>query len=251
MKKKSEIEFNKKSLLVIIVLDVLIIGFFLAEVNAADPVSPDSISISSNTTRAAPSAKMVNISGGYIANMNLSATVQNTRWKAFVGHVIGRFTLQDENGAQIFDWSLTSNTGRVYATRNSSSPTWTNVECANLTTLNAENTLLEHSNVNDNLTATFNISAGASHNPFYVGGVYINSNTCPTLNTYKNNATQDSDFEEMALYDNTNVFFSTILEDDETGYNSLDYDFQMIIPENGNSSRSVITAYYLYVEVGT
>jgi hypothetical protein len=242
---------NVKQLLFVIIFFAILFGIYIQLISAVDPAPPDVLSISSNTTRSTPSAKIVNISGGYIANMNLTATVQDVRWKAFVGNVIGKFTLQDSSGAQIYDWNLASNTGRVYASRNTSSPSWTNINCSNLTTLNAENALMEHINVNDNLTVTFNITYQATHSAFYVGSKYLPANRCPTLNTYKDNATQDTDFEEMALFDESNIVYATILENDMNGYNSLNYDFQMIVPENGNSSFSGATAYYLYVEIGT
>ncbi|MBR9705072.1 hypothetical protein GOV12_06685 [Candidatus Pacearchaeota archaeon] len=252
MNRKKRKESIPIQLLIVLIGFSVFFGLLIGNnVNAADPQSPDILNVTSNTTKPAPTAQMVNVSGGRVVHMNLTASTQNPRWKAFIGHVIGKFTLQDSSGAEIYDWTLSSNTGRVYATRNTSSPNWTAVNCSNLTHLNTENSNLEHTNVNDNLTITFNVTATATHAAFYVGGVYINANSCPTLNTYKNNASQDDDFEEVALYDNHNVFFAAILENDMQGYDSLDYDFQMIVPENGNSSKSVSTAYYIYVEVGT
>lgn len=242
IEKNIEVSFIILSIAFIICINVI-------NIFAATPQPPDFLNVTENTTRETPSVKMVNISGGYIAVMNLTATVQNTRWKAFVGQLYPSLTLQDSSGAQIYDWTLTTTTGRIYATRNSSSPTWVNVECANLTTLNEENVLLEHANVNDNLTKTFNITAGATHGGFNIGAVSFSNDTCPTLNTYKENATQDTDFEEIALYDDSNIFFTTLLESNVEGYNHEQFDFQMIVPENGNSSRSIVTAYYIYVEL--
>ncbi|MBR9705069.1 hypothetical protein GOV12_06670 [Candidatus Pacearchaeota archaeon] len=251
MKKKQMEKKISKQILIVIIVFSIITGLFIVNVNASDPEGPDDLSITSNTTKPTPTAQMVNVSGGRMIQMNLTVSTQNPRWKAFIGHVIGKFTLRDSNGAEIYDWTLSSSTGRVYATRQSSSPNWTAVNCSNLTHLNTENSALQHTNTNDNLSATFNISTNATHTAFYVGGVYVNANTCPTLNTYVDNLTQDSDFEEVALYDNSNTFYAAILEDDMQGYDSLDYDFQMIVPENGNSSVNISTAYYIYVEVGT
>jgi hypothetical protein len=65
---------------------------------------------------------------------------------------------------------------------------------------------------------------------------------------------QNTRFEEMALYDGTNltngnVIFSTVLELDKYGYNNQTYDFQMILPERGLDGWSSSTAYYFYMEL--
>jgi len=241
---------NKKSLLIL--LSIIIGVFLIILISAANnPVGPDTLNITSNTTKSTAGATMVNISGGYVASINITATVQDTRWKAFVGRVSGAFSLQDSTGSTVYNWALTSITGRIYATRNSTTVSWANVNCSNITTLNQENINMNHSNANDNLNMTFNYSTGATHKSFYVGSRLMVNNTCPTLNTFKNNASQDTNFEEMALYDGYNVFYATILDPSQIGYNAQTYDFQMIVPENGAASFQGATAYYLYVELGT
>jgi hypothetical protein len=224
-------------------LTALLISFAGA---ASEPTGPTSVVNLGNTTKNASSAYVFNISGGYIATLNMSATIQNPRWKAFVGWITGKFTLSDANGSTIFDWTLSTTNGRIYATRNSSTISWTSINCSNVTFLEQENYRLNHTNRDDNITATFD---DTSHNPFWVGSKYIAASTCPTLNTYVNNVTS-SKFEEMALYDYvTNTVYATILEQDEVGYNGLNYDFQMLVPENGAASFEGSTAYYLYVEI--
>jgi hypothetical protein len=225
-KKKKDRGINKTEIIILLfgILFILLILY----VNAADPVSPDSISVSKNETKGAASSQIVNISGGYIATLNLNATIQDSRWKAFVGNVSGSYTLDDSSGATIYDWTLSSITGRVYATRKTTSVTWGSIVCASVANLNAENTYLSHTSPDDNLNVTFNTTAGATHNPFYVGGVLIPADTCPTLNTYRNDNPQDSYFEEMALYDTSTLVYATIMEQDEVGYDGATYDFQMV-----------------------
>lgn len=238
----------KKKREVIFLLALLGVTLFSMGVLAVDPVGPDSVSLGSNETGVSASAYTLNISGGYIQKLNLTANVQDPRWKAFVGEVFGTFSLDDASGSTIYDWSLSTVTGNVYATRQSGSVSWSSIVCANTTTLEEENVAMNHTNVDDNITATF---SGSTHDAFYVGGVQITANSCPTLNTYVNNATQDVTFEEMSLYDGSNIIYSTILEQDSTGYDGGSYDFQMIVPEKGIPGYSGATAYYLYVELGT
>lgn len=213
---------------------------------AIDPEGPGFLNITSNETKETQSSEVVNISGGYIATINITTTVQNPRWKAFVGDVSGSFTLDDSSGSTIYDWTSTVTSGRIYATRDSGSIEWSSVNCSNTTQLEAENTAMSHNNTYDNITATF---SDTTHNPFWVGGVSIGQNECPTLNTYVDNSTQDTDFEEMALYDGTSIIYATILENDADGFDENNYDFQMIVPENGANGFSGATAYYIYVEV--
>lgn len=226
----------------------LFLMIFLFSFVIAAPVGPDDIEFNSNETKTVAAAQMVNISGGYIASYNLTATIQNPRWKAFIGEVTGSFTLDDSSGSTIYDWTLSSITGRVYSTRNDSTLSWALVNCSNVTSLEEENVNMVHTNTDDNITATFDDN---THGSFYVGAVNIEANSCPTLNTYVNNATQDSSFEEVALITEENIVYATLLEENAVGYDGNTYDFQMIVPENGTVGFSGATAYYLYVEIGT
>jgi len=251
---------QKKLVEVFLVLAVGLAILLLIRVQAADPVGPDSIDVLRNVTKNTTATKMINISGGRIGTFDVNATIQNPRWKAFIGNVTGRFTLTDPEGATVFDWTISSITGRIYATANSTALSWSSINCSNVTSLELENIKFNHTRADDNITVTFNatinstddnLTVSGSHNPFYVGNRYMPANTCPTLNTYENSNPQDTDFEEVALYDGGNIVYATLLEDNEAGYNGYKYDFQMIVPEIGLADFSGATAYYIYVEIGT
>jgi len=229
---------------------MLFFFLFLDLVKGA-PVGPDSVVVESNQTKSAAGAYMLNTSGGYVTILNLTANIQNPRWKAFIGRVTGSFTLDDASGSTVYDWALATVAGEVYATRNSSTINWNNLTCASVASLNLENTRLSHTSPADNLTVTFNVSSGATHREFFVASRNISQNSCPTLNTYVNNNTQDSVFEEVALYEaiGSNIVYATILEQDAAGYDGRPYDFQMIVPEVGTPGWDGATAYYLYVEL--
>jgi hypothetical protein len=241
-------------LLIAIIASILFLVsvIFTTKVDAANPVGPDSLTLVSNETKETNSnGSMINISGGRIATININATIQNPRWKAFVGNIIGKFTLQDSSGSTIYDWSLSILTGRIHATRTSGTVTWASINCSNITTLNQESINMNNTNPDDNLTVTFNTTAGATHSAFYVGTRYISANTCPTLNVYRNNASSDSYWEEMALYDTSNIVYTSLIDENEVGFDGQTYDLQMIVPENGLPSFTGSTAYYLYIELGT
>ncbi len=249
-KKEIKLE-NIERFIVVFVLCSFLIFLFLGFVFAADPVNPDDFTSIANSSKGSPTAKIWNISGGNISTFNLSATVQNTRWKAFVGNMTGSFTLDDASGSTIFDWTLSTITGRIYATRNSGSINWSGITCSNTTLMEQENGWLSHTSIIDNITATFDES---DHDTLNVGPVTLQSDTCPTLSTYVDNSSQEQGadvFEEMVIIDNTNkTVYATILEADEGGYDGELYDFQMLVPENGSAAWTSSIGYYIYVELG-
>ncbi len=240
----------KTGLLAFLLFVALFAFLIFSEVNAT-PSGPDSAVIESNTTKGSVGAYTLNISGGRVVVFNMSSQIQDIRWKAFIGRVTGSFTLDDASGSTVYDWSLATVAGEVYATRNSSTINWNNLTCASVADLNEENSELGHTSLADNLTATFNITAEATHEEFFVAARNISQNSCPTLNTYVANNTQDTYFEEVALYESVggNMVFATILEQDAYGYDNRTYDFQMIVPEVGTPGWDGATAYYLYVEL--
>lgn len=246
---KEKMEKRKISSFLAVVIVFLMLGVFTNVIFVrGQPYGPDDADIISNETREYVPGKEINISGGYIATMNLTVTAQNRRWKSFVGSVTGKYTLDDAAGSTIYDWATTVTEGRIYATMNSSSPNWEGIECANETILELENINMNHTNPEDNISATFN---NQSHDIFWVGGIQISANTCPSLNTYVDGEAQSNYFEEMVLHDNEgNIIYASILEDSIQGYDGEDYDFQMIVPEMGSPGFSGSTAYYLYLELG-
>ena len=212
--------------------------------------APDAptISIIKNETKSSGTSAFVNTSGGSITTMVLNSTTQNLRWKAFVGNVSGSLTLDDASANTIFDWSLAEIVGEVYATRSSTTVSWADVNCSTQTNITNEEIAMSHTNnPSDNISTTFNQQ---NHPEFYVGSVNIPLNDCYSLYTYKNDTAQSSDFAEILLHDKTNVVYATIIEQNALGFNpNQTYDFQMILPENGQESWSSSTAYYFYVEL--
>jgi hypothetical protein len=242
---------NKKGkterILAMVPIALMCVVFFVGFV-FADPTGPGSsnINVTSNETYAGQTTgDLVNISGGRIAAINISANVINPRWKAFVGWVNGQLALRDATGDTIYDWTLAVSSGEVYATRTSGTVTWAGINCSNLSVLEAENVALGHSNIYDNITATF---SEVNHSAFVVASETILSDSCYSTNTYINNVSQGLDFEEVILYDGTNNVFATILEDNLPGFDGTGYDFQMIIPQNATIGAAN-TPYYIFVEI--
>ena len=157
--------------------------------------------------------------------------------------------------------AATSVSGEIFAVNTTASVQWGNITCVNLT--NATGTLddmngatkINGSTLNqqyfiaqedeDRITATFNYSFGGS---ITIGTVAIDStNACPTAYLNVNNNSQTADYVELLLFDNASALvFGTIIEPDATvGFDSKEWNFQMIVPQENAS----VGTYYFYVEL--
>jgi hypothetical protein len=213
--------------------------------------SGPTITFVNNESKTPQPAALLNTSGGTITTVTLNVTSQNLRWKAYVGNITGTLTLDDASDNTIFDWALTEVNGEIYATRQQASINWTGINCSNSTHIELENVAMNHTNRDDNITATF---SSQTHSAFYAGTSEILADTCHSVYTYVNSSSQQSYFEEVVLYDGTNVsngniVYATPLEKDVFGFDNETYDFQMILPERGLPTWTGSTAYYFYVEL--
>jgi hypothetical protein len=201
----------------------------------------------SNSTDSGPVQNAVfrNDSGGTLTTLTLNFTQQNLRWKAYVGNVSGRYVLQDSSNYSIYDWTFSSNSGEVYATR-ADSVTWGAIACADTTEITTEQTAINQNSGNsDTIAATFNANL---HDAFAVGTVSIDADTCNSTATNVNGAAQTAVFQEVLLHDQATAFvYTTLLDYGTAGYNTQEYDFQMIVPEDEITAGN--TGYYFYVEL--
>lgn len=238
------INTKRKIFMILLVIFTLSMLFY----TLAIPTGP---TIVSNTTETVTPKSGLNLStaGGSFTTLVLNITQQTSRWKAYVGNVTGKLVLQDISNYTIYDWTLSSVTGEIYATRSSSTPSWGNIKCANSTLINSEESALNIASTNaDSINKTFNTS---KHKSFLVGVVNITNSTCPAIFTYINSTKQaiaeNSSFQEVLLTDNTNFIYSAILENAKLGFDLGHYDFQMIVAED--ETKTTPTPYYFYVEI--
>jgi hypothetical protein len=211
---------------------------------------PTGIDIVSNTTEQpdATPATSLTTAGGTFTTLILNGTFQNPRWKAYVGNISGMLTLDNAAGHSIYDWNLTTITGEVYISRNSSI-SWTTIGCSTPARISAEHAFLHHTYSSvDNINNTFNMTI---HKGFYVSTTQIANSTCRSIATYVNDAKQAANenaaFQEILLTDNTNLVYTTLLENNRAGFDNALYDFQMIVPEDDTITTP--TTYYFYAEI--
>jgi hypothetical protein len=240
----------KKGLVFFLLLACVSLSFFPSIL--ADP-SGASISgavtangpIVSNGTRSDPRAT--------ITTLALNSLQQDQHWKAYVGNVTGRLTLDNPNNYTIYDWDLSSITGQVYASRYNNL-TWTTVTCASQGLIVNESTFHNMtSSSSDRINTTFNWTI---HKQFNVGANTIAQNTCNSTVTYVNDTrpvpTISSKFQEILVEDaNGYLVYLTGIDDNSLGYDNSStsnlVDFQMIVAES--DVKGSPTPYYFYVEL--
>lgn len=219
--------------------------------------APTGASILFNATAGSPSASassMIN-SRGTITTVNLNALQQDQQWKAYVGNVTGRLSLDNADGFTIYDWELSGAiAGEVYVSR-AASPEFTNVSCANIGNITAQYAYYNMTNGQvDNINATFNET---SHASFFVGTLSISANSCPSGATFVNDTRQiidgSQDFQQVVLQDNsTNLLFVALIDDNRYSYDNnisinRTYDFQLLVPDSDVNSTP--TTYYFWTEL--
>jgi hypothetical protein len=214
---------------------------------------PSGSTITFNSTAGVPnpSADSRADARGTITTLIINGLQQDQYWKAYVGNVTGRLSLDDASGNTIYDWSLSSvnKTGQVFVTKNNT-VNFVNLSCISTPILQAEHdffSMLVTST--DNVNNTFNYT---SHGAITIsGGTNIAANSCRSTATYRNDTVQTIDgnqrFQEILLQDNQNVtVYATIFSALTSGYDNSIYDFQMIVPERNTGSP---TTYYFYTQL--
>lgn len=236
-----------KNLSTLILLFMLGLTIFSSVV--ALPVGP-SILFNSTTNATVRPAAAITTAGGTFTTLLLNTTAQTYRWKAYVGNVSGKLTLADATNKSIFDWTVTSVTGEIYATRSNTAIDWASVVCADNTLIGNEDSYMNMSIAGpDTINKTFNNTV---HKTFFVGTTKIQNSTCRAIATYVNGAPQtpseNAVFQEILLKDaSSNLIYTTLVNSSTIGYNNQRYDFQMILAENEYNPTP--TNYYLYVEL--
>lgn len=174
----------------------------------AQPTGVEILFNETQTITPAPAANLTT-AGGTFTTMILNGTFQTPRWKAYVGNVTGRLTLDDSSNRTIYDWDLITISGQVYVTR-TDTINWGSISCATESSISNEQTNLNiQSTSADSINNTFNTS---THRSFYVGTTLITQSTCRAIATYiedeKQTPTIEATFQEILLQDSSNNLYS-------------------------------------------
>lgn len=245
-----------------IIIPVLIIATLLAatlvfaENNV--PLGAETVthiqSESSNTSLYYPSN--ISAEAGNLTELTITGVTQTKTWQGYYGNVSGTIILEDAQGNRFYDWGAAEPQGEVYASVNDSI-TWSDITCANLsddTYLSTWNTFYGITdNDYDSINLTYNLT---DHDTFYVGT--RTQTGCPTTYTFVDDARQFVDFPAVLLTSDSDstMIFTSILENKTDGvregipgFDGGDYDFQLLVAENGQVGNDQTTTYYFWIEI--
>jgi hypothetical protein len=204
-----------------------------------------STSVENATARAADSHTA---QGGSFTTMLLNVTSQTSKWKAYVGNVSGKITLDNSQNKTIYDWAVSTITGEVFVSRNSSI-VFSSLACADSGNITSEQNYLGiNSTSDDSLNKTFKSKI---HRQFTIGGTGLIANsTCYSIATFINDSSQASSeaasFQEMLMSDGLNVVYVSLFEGKKQGFDTNPYDFQIIVPDDPLSTS---TTYFFFAEL--
>ncbi len=236
---------NKLSLILFISLVILALPSLVL---AISPSGASLTSISNETGSLDPAGSHSAIAGN-LTEVDVASTVTTQTWQGYFGNVTGTVQLADGSDNVMYNWSLASPEGEIYASVNNS-VNWVGTQCYNNTTFTS-NLELEYNIANndvDGIDETFNLQ---NHDTFYVNNILINTNTCMSARIYGDTgAGVDTEFEEVLLKGGSNeTIFASILEENMLGFDSASHDFQMIVLEDGHNADTSTRPYYFFVEL--
>jgi hypothetical protein len=229
---------------------VVILSLLLLISLAAAMAAPSGTVIQGNTTgsRAAISPATRSDSGGTVTTMVVSVTQQDINWKGYAGNITSTLTLDDANNKTIYQWSLVTLTGEIYASR-SNSVTFSDLNCSNAGNVSAEDTAMGFAATDtDSINRTFNETT----HPWFISSLN-NISGCKSQATWINDSAPTAafagrDFQEVVTSDGSHAVFVGLLEDSVLGFDGILYNFQLILPQNKTTLTP--TGYYFWVELG-
>ncbi|HII71541.1 TPA: hypothetical protein HA265_02190 [Candidatus Woesearchaeota archaeon] len=264
--------------LVFLLMTLAVVGIAYAA-PSIEPTAPTTMTYVGNSTVGGQSGTAQSHQRGYIHYMNIDESAPTQSWKAYVGNITGEYALQDASGNAIYDWTITSVTGELYATKEAPTggsgifaggiPTWTAVSCANSTMITEEEAQFNHTAADeDSYSNTFKNGNNFNLTTFYAGEKQVTDSSvigggaggCYGAYMNVNNADQVTDFQEVVLTDGTyqdmggsnydyDIIYAALLENNQAGFDNRLYDFQMLLPEDAADGATTVTTYYFYVEL--
>jgi hypothetical protein len=216
---------------------------------------------------------------GNVTELTISGVTVTTSWQGYYGNVSGTIVLADVNDNAMYNWSLASPEGEVFASTNSSI-NWNYIQCLNYTsagtyasdTAQAGSTSFFGTNllqletafgivsddvdgVNETftLTGTHDSGQGLAHDLFYVNNFQFSAGECISTHVRSaNGAVVDGMFQEVLLYEpsTSSVVFTALLDEEgPAGFDVARHDFEMLVLENGHGTDTATTTYFFYVEL--
>jgi hypothetical protein len=213
----------------------------------AAPTAPTTLTTVQSSSRdlSTVAAQSASAQGGNVTEINIAAITITKSWQGYYGNITGQITLQDGNNNTFYNWSLTSMSGRVYATRNGSI-SWAVINCTNAGNRTNEETYLgQVASDSDSVSNTY---SGSSHPAFNVSTSQINTDSCYTTRGYVNNNSQGANYTMILLQSRSDIIYTGIMNKSVVGFDGRQHDFELLVGENERSGSIGVTPYYFYTE---
>jgi len=231
-------------------LKLLPIIFFglLMNISLALAVEPFGANVTNlSSTRAIPDDPMgIPAIAGNVTELSIFGYSLTQSWQGYFGNVSGTIMLADSNDNVMYNWSLASPNGEIYAT-NSSNVDWSGIQCydeANNMTF-FESMFGIEPNDADGINETFNLN---NHPEFVTNSILFAAGSCDNTKLFDSNGI--GTFDEVLLTDGSNLIFTSLLLEDANGFDNVPHDFEMIVLEDGHGTDIATTTYYFWVELG-
>lgn len=225
--------------------------------------------INSSSQNPTPPSSLESLAGNITEITTPDGLGKTQAWQGYYGNVSGTIQLADSADNVMYNWTLASPEGQVFASTNNSI-VWVNVQCFNFTstgtyqdeTGNGGSTNLYGTNLTqlenqynidsydvDGVDETFYLLGAGTHNVFYVNAKEFSEGECQ--NTRINDDSgfgQDNHFEEAIMYEPTtqSIIFAALLNEDVLGFDNRTHDFEMLVLEDGHNTDTATTTYYFY-----
>lgn len=248
--------------------------FFIFQLSFVLAVQPFGANFSEVSSQRAPvdAPQSHEAIAGNVTEINIQGFSTTQSWQGYFGNISGTIQLADANDNALYNWSLASPQGEIYASINDSID-WTNIQCLNFSatgtyaddTSNAGGTSQFGTNLTqlesaygidwddvDGVNETFTLLGASSHDTFYANNLEFLDSECHTTRLFTDLGTSEAGkFEEVLLYEPTSqsVVFTSLIDEDVLGFDDRTHDFQMLVLEDGHATDTSTTTYYFYVEL--
>jgi hypothetical protein len=260
-------------------LSTLLVVILSATVLAVEPFGATITNISSVR---APSDNSTNndAMAGNVSEMGIHGFTITQAWQGYFGNVTGTVMLADSSDNVMYNWSLASPEGEVYASTNGSGIIWNYIQClnfdaagtyaddtanaggtsafgTNLAILNSQFGIdfgdVDAPNNTFSLAGTHESGEGLTHDLFYTNNFEFSAGECLSTHIFGDSESgEEGTFQEVLLYEPTSasvIFTSLLDEESPIGFDNRAHDFQMLVLENGHLTDIASTPYYFWVEL--
>jgi hypothetical protein len=186
-----------------------------------------------------------NAIAGNITGLTITGVSTTQAWQGYFGNVSGTIQLANSANNVMYNWSLASPKGEIYAS-NASTITWNGIQCYDeLTNLSEfEQRFGVGVGDADGLNETFNLN---NHPEFYTNNVQFTTGLCKNTKLY--NSAGAGTFDEVLLTDGPSLVFTSLLSENSNGFDNVPHDFEMLVLENGHGIDTSPTTYYFWAEL--